>query len=213
VGAVFAVCSVLPWTAVRTGESPFTAALAAMGVPWAAALMSFVILTAVLSCLNSAFYVSSRMLFVLAGRGDAPVSLVRANASGVPTRAVLLSGAVGLAGVVAAIASPGAVFAFLLNASGATMLIVYLVIAATQVRLRRARESASVPRSAIEVWGFPWLSYGAMAAMVAVLAGMAATPALRSQFYASLVPLAISACTALALARRRARAFISPTEG
>jgi L-asparagine transporter-like permease len=55
-----------------------------MHVPWAGTIMSAIILTAVLSCLNSAFYVSSRVLFILAERGDAPQSLVKLKARRVP---------------------------------------------------------------------------------------------------------------------------------
>src|SRR5277367_6244629 len=77
--SIFLIVSVIPWTKVRSGESPFTLALNSMHVPWAGEIMSVIILTAVLSCLNSAFYVSSRVLFILADRGDAPQSLVRLN--------------------------------------------------------------------------------------------------------------------------------------
>src|SRR5579864_6802178 len=80
VGSVFLIVSVTPWNTVRSGESPFTLALNTMHVPWAGSLMSLIILTAVLSCLNSAFYVSSRVLFILGDRGDAPQALVKLNA-------------------------------------------------------------------------------------------------------------------------------------
>src|SRR6202451_125143 len=73
--SVFLIVSVAPWNTVRSGESPFTLALDTMHVPWAGTIMTVIILTAVLSCLNSAFYVSSRVLFILAARGDAPQSL------------------------------------------------------------------------------------------------------------------------------------------
>src|SRR5216684_4822125 len=53
--SLFLIVSVIPWNSVRSGESPFT--LAFMHVPWAGTIMSAIILTAVLSCLNSAFYV------------------------------------------------------------------------------------------------------------------------------------------------------------
>ena len=56
--SIFLIVSVIPWSTVRSGESPFTLALNAMHVPWADKIMSAIILTAVLSCLNSAFYVS-----------------------------------------------------------------------------------------------------------------------------------------------------------
>src|SRR6202142_1764238 len=64
--SIFLIVSVIPWNTVRSGESPFTLALTTIHVPWADTIMSFIILTAVLSCLNSAFYVSSRVLFILA---------------------------------------------------------------------------------------------------------------------------------------------------
>src|SRR5271154_1691220 len=64
--SVFLIVSVAPWNTVRSGESPFTLALDTMHVPWAGTIMTVIILTAVLSCLNSAFYVSSRVLFILA---------------------------------------------------------------------------------------------------------------------------------------------------
>ena len=64
--------------------------------------MSVIILTAVLSCLNSAFYVSSRVLFILADRGDAPQALVKLNARRVPVVSVLMGAAAGFLGIIAA---------------------------------------------------------------------------------------------------------------
>lgn len=51
--------------------------------------MNFIVLTAVLSCLNSGLYTNSRMLFSMAERGDAPKAFLKLNSSGVPVRAVL----------------------------------------------------------------------------------------------------------------------------
>src|SRR6204780_649170 len=70
--SVFLIVSVAPWNTVRSGESPFTLALDTMHVPWAGTIMTVIILTAVLSCLNSAFYVSSRGFCILADTVDAP---------------------------------------------------------------------------------------------------------------------------------------------
>src|SRR5208283_2859000 len=115
VGSVFLIVSVTPWTTVRSGESPFTLALNTMHVPLAGNIMSVIILTAVLSCLNSAFYVSSRVLFVLAARRDAPQALVRVNARKVPVYSVLIGGLAGFLGIVAATEAPQAVFDFLVS--------------------------------------------------------------------------------------------------
>ena len=160
--------------------------------PYASEFMAAVILTAVLSCLNSSFYVASRVLFVLAGRGDAPCWLVKTNARHVPARAVVLASAVGFAGVVAAIFSPSVVFAFLVNASGAIIAIIYLLIGVSQVRTRRARERAGRPPPTLPMWLFPWLSYVAIVGMFTVLIAMALTPSHRAEFWASTISIAVT---------------------
>ena len=93
VGSILLIVTVVPWTRVVSGESPFTLALTTMQFRWASLAMSAIILTAVLSCLNSAFYVCSRVLFVLAEHRDAPQWLVQVNARHVPTRSVWMGSA------------------------------------------------------------------------------------------------------------------------
>src|SRR6516165_10785715 len=65
VGSIFVISCAVPWTHVVSGQSPFTLALDQIHFPYASTIMAAVILTAVLSCLNSSFYVASRVLFVL----------------------------------------------------------------------------------------------------------------------------------------------------
>jgi GABA permease len=174
---------------VRSGESPFTLALNTMHVPWAGAIMSAIILTAVLSCLNSAFYVSSRVLFILAERGDAPQVLVKLNARRVPVASVLIGAAAGFLGIIAATEARQAVFDFLVSSSGALIVFVYMIIAVAQITLRRRRERAGGPKPAVTMWFFPWLSYTAIAGMAAVLVAMAFTPALQQDFKFSCITL------------------------
>src|ERR1700733_15308102 len=99
IGSVFVILCALPWNKVVPGQSPFTAALDQVHVPYASDIMAAVILIAVLSCLNSSFYIASRVLFVLASRGDAPRWLVHTNKRHVPARAVWLASVLGMAGV------------------------------------------------------------------------------------------------------------------
>jgi GABA permease len=202
VGSMLVISCAVPWTHVIPGQSPFTLALDQIRFPYASTIMAAVILTAVLSCLNSSFYVASRVLFVLASRGDAPRWLVRTNARHVPARAVLLASAVGFAGVIAAILSPSVVFAFLVNASGAIIAVIYLAIGVSQVRSRRAREAAGAPPPALPMWLFPWLSYVAIAGMAMVLIAMALTPSHRAEFWTSVVSISV-ALLAFVFCRRR----------
>jgi len=192
VGSLFLIVSVTPWDAVRSGESPFTLALNTMHVPWAGTIMSAIIMTAVLSCLNSAFYVSSRVLFILAERGDAPQLLVRLNERRVPVLSVMIGAMAGFLGILAATLAPQRVFDFLVSSSGALAVFVYIAIAVAQIRLRNRRERAGEPQPAVQMWLFPWLSYAAIAAMTAVLIAMAVTPGLQQDFKASCITLAVA---------------------
>jgi GABA permease len=190
--SVFLIVSVVPWNTVRSGESPFTLALNTMHVPGASIIMSFIILTAVLSCLNSAFYVSSRVLFILAERGDAPQSFVKLNKRRVPVVSVLIGAAAGFLGIIAATKAPQKVFDFLLSSSGALIVFVYMITAAAQIALRRRRVRSGEAKPAISMWLFPYLSYAAIACMGAVLIAMAFTPGQQQDFYFSCITLAVT---------------------
>ena len=76
VGSIFLLTVILPWNDETVAASPFVAAFTKMGLPYADHIMNAVVLTAVLSCLNSGMYTASRMLFVLAARREAPLQLV-----------------------------------------------------------------------------------------------------------------------------------------
>jgi L-asparagine transporter-like permease len=191
--SILLIVAIVPWTAVRPGISPFAMALERIGIPGAATIMNIIVLTAVLSCLNSGVYVTSRVLFTLAAHGDAPQAMVTLSRRRVPARAILIGSSFGYLAVIASVVSPSVVFAFLVNASGAIMLIIYLIIALAQLRLRGRLEREEPDRLVVRMWFFPWATRLVILAVVAVLLAMAFTPALASQLYASLVCLAIVA--------------------
>ncbi len=201
--SLFLIVSVAPWNTVVSGESPFTLALNTMHVPWAGKIMSVIILTAVLSCLNSAFYVSSRVLFILAERGDAPQSLVKLNARRVPVGSVLIGAAAGFLGIIAATETPQAVFDFLVSSSGAVIVFVYMAICVAQIKLRRRHERAGLPKPAVSMWLFPYLSYAAIACMGGVLIAMAFTPGLQKDFYVSCITLVVAVLAYAIVSRLR----------
>ena len=179
------IVAVVPWNTIKPGISPFAVALGAVGIPGAATIMNGVVLTAVLSCLNSGIYVTSRMLFQLAAKGDAPQWLVVVNKRRVPVRGILAGAAFGYAAIGAEMLLPDAVFNFLVDASGAIALVNYLLVAVAELRLRRQWERSGQAPLPIRMWLFPYLTWAVIAVMVAVLVAMAVTPALRSQFYSS----------------------------
>lgn len=169
VGSAFLLVTILPWNDEQVSASPFVAAFTKMGIPYADQIMNAVVLTAVLSCLNSGMYTASRMLFVLAARREAPPKLVEVTRRGVPAIAILTSSVIGLLCVIAAAFWPDTIFAFLLNSSGAVILFVYLLIVISQVVLRY-RTSDSELR--VKMWLFPVLSLLTAAAILAILIQM-----------------------------------------
>ena len=204
-GSIAFIVCIVPWNKVPPGVSPFVIALDAIKVPYAAPIMTAIILTAVLSCLNSSFYVVSRVLFVLAARGDAPRTLVRLNSRRVPARSVLIGSVAGFVGILAHDLAPSAVFAFLVNASGALIVVIYGITCAAQIRLRLARQRAGLGPPELRVWLFPWASYAAIAAMVLVLVAMALDKDMASQFWASVVSIAVAFAAYLLFGRRSTR--------
>ena len=208
---VLLIVAILPWDTSFVGEhisSPFAVVLDHIGIPATGILMEAVVLTAVLSSLNSCLYITSRMLFALSAQGDAPRALVKVNRRGVPVRAILAGTSVGYIAVVANYFFPDEVFLFLLNSSGAIQLVYYLVLVAAQIRLRRRLEQEDPGALKLKMWGFPWLSYASLAWMVVVLGLMAWIEDTRSQLGLSLFSLVvILGCYAVRLRRGRAVAF------
>jgi GABA permease len=188
VGSVLVLVTIMPWNDKGVAASPFVAAFTKMGIPYADHLMNAVVLTAVLSCLNSGMYTASRMLFVLAARHEAPSTLVRVTRRGVPAVAILASSVVGFLCVIAAAASPDTAFAFLLNSSGAIILFVYLLIVISQIVLRYRIPDAQLQ---LKMWLFPVLSIITAAAILAILVQMYIQKDLRSQLVLSLLSWAV----------------------
>jgi GABA permease len=184
VGSVFLLVCILPWDNTELGASPYVAAFTEMGIPGADDLMNAVVLTAVLACPTSGLYTASRMLFVLAGRREAPMALITVNGRGVPVWSILASTVVGFLCVIAAYVSPDTVFLFLLNSSGAVILFVYLLIALSQLVLRR---QTPPDRLTVKMWFFPYLTIVAALGIVGVLLQMFLTDSTRSQLLLSLL--------------------------
>ena len=201
-GSIALIVSVMPWTAIVPGKSPFAAALVHIGIPGAATLMSVVVLIAVLSCLNSGLYVTSRVLFVLSDKGDAPRALVAVNRRRVPARSILVASLFGYLALAASVLSPALVFSFLVDASGATMLIIYLLVSLAELRVRRSVEASEPERLVIRMWFHPYGTLATIGAILAVLLAMAIDRAHQEELVTSLL-LAVAVAAIGWMHRRR----------
>ncbi|MEN1968702.1 amino acid permease [Lentibacillus sp. N15] len=181
IGSVAIIVTLLPWNSADILVSPFVAVLDYIGIPAAAQIMNFVVLTAVLSCLNSALYANSRTLYGMAKKGDAPKAFMKLNSKGVPARAILFSTLFAYIAVILNYISPDKVFLFLVNSSGAVALLVYIVIAFSHLRMRRKLERKTPERLDIKMWFFPYLTYATIFCLAGIYIAMFVIESLRMQ--------------------------------
>ncbi len=201
--SIFIVVALVPWNDPSLAQvGSYQTVLDRMGIPNAKLIVDLVVLVAVTSCLNSALYTASRMLFSLGKRGDAPAAAKRTNASGTPYWAVILSTAAAFLAVFANYVAPAAVFEFLLASSGAIALLVYLVIAVSQLRMRHKRMAAG-EKIAFRMWLFPGLTYAVIVFIVAVLGIMLFQEEHRVEILATGLLSVIVIAAGLMVARRR----------
>lgn len=175
-GSLLIVVSLVPWDdPLLAAHGSYQRTLELIGIPYAKVIVDAIVLVSVASCLNSALYTASRMLFSLANRGDAPASAGKTSANGTPIAAVLISTAVGFVAVVANYVVPEQVFATLMASSGTIALLVYLVIAVSQLNTRRTSVRNGSTQE-FQMWGFPWLTWLVIGFICVVLALMMFRP-------------------------------------
>lgn len=194
VGSIAVVAFILPWDSAQILKSPFVSVLESVGIPLAGTIMTFVVLTAVLSCLNSGLYTTSRIIYGLAENGQGPKIFKKVNKAGVPVVALLVSSAGALFASIFNYISPELVFSFLLNASGAVALVVYISICVSHI-IKRKQVEREGRELAVKMWCFPYLTYVAIAGMLYVLVGMVLNPSMLTQVVTSGIVLLVILAT------------------
>ncbi|MCQ9345603.1 amino acid permease [Corynebacterium phoceense] len=209
-GSVLVITFLLPYSSLgnakSAAESPFTMVLERAGIPGAAGFMEVIIVLALLSAFNAQIYASSRMMHSLAARGEAPKFFTKTNAKGVPTNAIALSVALSVVMVILNYADTGWLLTFMLNAAGASLLIVWVFIAVSQLRLRRQLET--IHPLPIRMWAFPYLTWFALAIFVALAVLMLSDASARVQLVSAAAMFAVLTVAGIINAKVRG---ISPT--
>lgn len=164
IGSIFLIVCLVPWNdplLAQAGYGSYRRTLELLGIPGVQWVMNFVVLTSVSSCFVSGHYTASRMLYSLAQRGDAPQLFKQTRANGTPIFAVIASCSLAVALAVLNFFEslrPKDILDLLMNTTGMIALLVYLVIAISQLRLRRQmQQSGQQPE--IKMWLFPGLTY------------------------------------------------------
>lgn len=206
IGAVAIMVLLIPWDSpsLTSADGPFVAVLDKADIPYASGFMQLVVVVALLSAFNANIYGTSRMAFSLARRGDGPALMSRLSAGGVPINAVLLSVFFGFVSVLLNWWLPDALLGILLNAVGATLLVIWVFIVVAHLRLRPRLEREG--RLTIRMWLFPYLSYATLAMLGAFVVLMLFDVDARAQLISTSVVFAI--ILALSFVNKRVRSRV-----
>jgi amino acid transporter, AAT family len=139
--AIVILVTIVPWTQIQPGAavtaSPFVRVFELIGIPAAAHIVNFVVITAAASSMNCNLYLVSRMMFSLARSGFAPAAWGRVSSRGTPVPALLVSAA-GLAlAILTSFLAPQSAFVYLFGISLFGGLYAWLVIFLTHLYFRR----------------------------------------------------------------------------
>ncbi|GAB2508330.1 GABA permease [Corynebacterium atrinae] len=193
-GAVLVITFLVPYqqlgSAQTAAESPFTAVLSLAHLPGVVGFMEGVIVLALLSAFNAQIYATSRLVHSLALDGDAPAIFAVTNRENVPINAVVLSMVFAFASVGLQYWNPEGLLTFLLNAVGGCLIVIWIMITASYLKLHPELE-ANGEISTVRMWGWPWLGWATMAALLGLVALMLFDATARSQVFAVVIVVAV----------------------
>ncbi|MGX1982932.1 amino acid/polyamine/organocation transporter (APC superfamily) [Thermolongibacillus altinsuensis] len=176
VGALFVIMSIYPWTEIGEKGSPFVLTFEKIGIPAAAGIINFVVLTAALSSCNSGIFSTGRMLFNLAQQGEAPQQYAKLTKSGVPGTAILASAGALLIGVCMNYVVPEKVFTWVTSIATFGAVWTWAIILLSQIRFRKRLSAEQQKRLKYKMPLFPYSSYVALAFLIGVVGLMAYFP-------------------------------------
>ncbi|WP_411707330.1 amino acid permease [Corynebacterium sp. LaCa117] len=194
IGSIVVITMALPFSSIQdadvAADSPFTLVLAAAKIPFAAGFMEAIIALALLSAFNAQIYATSRLVFDMAKDHCAPGFFLKQNRAGSPINAVILSMVFAFASVGLQFWNPPGLLAFLFNAVGGCLLVIWSFIVASFIKLHPAlRDNGELTE--IHVPGFPWLPWVTAAALAGLTLLMLFDPAARNQVISVLILAAV----------------------
>ena len=194
IGSIVVITMALPFSSIQdadvAADSPFTLVLAAAKIPFAAGFMEAIIALALLSAFNAQIYATSRLVFDMAKDHCAPGFFLKQNRAGSPINAVILSMVFAFASVGLQFWNPPGLLAFLFNAVGGCLLVIWFFIVASFIKLHpQMRENGELTE--IHVPGFPWLPWVTAAALGGLTLLMLFDPAARNQVISVLILAAV----------------------
>ena len=183
IGALVVMMALVPWTELKAGVSPFVYVFDRIGVPGAAHLINFVVITAAASSCNSGLFSTGRMLYTLAHLGQAPRAFGMVNRSHIPARALTFSALIMGIGVVLNYLVPEQVFVWVTSIALIGSLWTWSIIMVAHLGYRRQVAAGKVKAVHFRMPGGPFMNYAVIAFMLAVAALLSIDPGTRVALY------------------------------
>ena len=139
VGAIIILLCINPWTQLNAANSPFVKTFSLVGIPIAAGIINFVVLTSAASACNSGLFSTSRILFNLSGNKQGPAKFAKLNKNHVPSNALFISALVLSAGALLSKLIPEQAFGIVTTISAICFIWVWSIILICHLRYRKSR--------------------------------------------------------------------------
>lgn len=173
IGAIFIVITIYPWDQLNMIGSPFVTTFVKIGIPAAAGIINFVVLTAALSGCNSGIYSAGRMLYTLAENNQAPKWLGKLSKSGVPQNAIIFTIALLSIGVILNYLIPNSkLFLYIYSASVFPGMIAWFVLAVAQKKFRQKHGKKIMAEHPFKSPFYPYSNYFCIIFLALVTVGM-----------------------------------------
>lgn len=139
VGAILVILCINPWTELNASSSPFVEVFALIGIPVAAGIINFVVLTSAASACNSGLFSTSRILYTLGSNKEAPKGMAKLNKHAVPSNALFTSAIVLSLGALLSKLIPDQAFTVVTTISAICFIWVWGVILVSHLRYAKTK--------------------------------------------------------------------------
>ncbi|MDN4493927.1 amino acid permease [Ureibacillus aquaedulcis] len=179
VGALFIILCINPWTTLSAENSPFVQVFALVGIPVAAGIINFVVLTSAASAGNSGLFSTSRIMFNLSKSKQGPKSFGKLNKNAVPANALFVSSIVVSIGALLSYAIPDSAFSIVTTISAICFIWVWSIILISHIRYKKHRPNLH-KKSTFKAPLTPFINYVVLALFAAILVIMFVSEETRS---------------------------------
>ncbi|MEC1719906.1 amino acid permease [Schinkia azotoformans] len=171
VGALFVILCINPWDKLSASSSPFVEVFSLIGIPVAAGIINFVVLTSAASACNSGLFSTSRILYNLSSNKLAHHKFTILNKNHVPSNALVTSAIVLSVGALLSKVVPEQAFTIVTTISAICFIWVWSIILISHIRYTKRRPDLRA-KSTFKAPLTPFINYVVLALFAFILVVM-----------------------------------------